>query len=146
LPEPSKALVTSHEYSRTFRNSTVVVELRGMSEVEAQEFIHQRLRMLRIEKLLSNQAQLEPLVVATGGNLKAISIALGLVKHERRPLQPVVDDLYIARGELFDDLFTRAWALINRCTKSEECLTSWRLRQPYLDWVSCRMKSLHISH
>jgi len=113
LPEPSKALITSREYSRAFRNSTIVVDLRGMSEAEAQEFIGQRLRVLRIERLVSDHSQLEPLVVATGGNPKAIEIALGLVKHERRPLQQVVDDLYAARGELFDDLFTRAWALLD---------------------------------
>ena len=32
-----------------------------------------------------------------------------MIKYERRPLQQVVDDLYAARGELFDDLFARAW-------------------------------------
>src|SRR5436853_78089 len=35
LPEPSKVLVTSREYSRAFRNSTVVVDLHGMREAEA---------------------------------------------------------------------------------------------------------------
>lgn len=117
LPEPSKALITSREYGREFRRSCWPVELRGMSEGEAQQFIGQRLRVLRIEKLVSDQAQLEPLVVAIGGNPKAIEIALGIVKHERRPLQQVVDDLYAARGELFDDLFTRAWALLDEAAR-----------------------------
>jgi LuxR family glucitol operon transcriptional activator len=117
LPEPSKAIVTSREYGRAFRRNCWPVELRGMREDEAQEFIGQRLRVLRIEKLVSDQAQLEPLVVATGSNPKAIEIALGLIKHERRPLQQVVDGLYAARGELFDDLFTRAWALLDEATR-----------------------------
>jgi len=117
LPEPSKAIVTSREYGREFRRNCWPVELRGMRDDEAQEFIGQRLRVLRIEKLVSDQAQLEPLVVATGGNPKAIEIALGLIKHERRPLPQVVDDLYAARGELFDDLFTRAWSLLDEAAR-----------------------------
>jgi hypothetical protein len=117
LPEPSKAIVTSREYSRAFRNSTIVVDLRGMSEAEAQEFIGQRLRFLKIEKLVGARAQLDPLVAATGGNPKALEVALGLIKHERRPLQYVVDDLYAARGELFDDLFARAWALLDEAAR-----------------------------
>src|SRR6266540_3613858 len=38
-------------------------------------------------------------------------------KYERRPLPQVVDDLYAARGELFDDLFTRAWALLDEAAR-----------------------------
>jgi LuxR family glucitol operon transcriptional activator len=96
-----------------------------MSEAEAQEFIGQRLRFLKIERLLSDAAQLEPLIAATGGNPKAIEIALGLVKHERRPLQQVVADLYAARGALFDDLFTRAWALLDQATRHVLLVTTF---------------------
>jgi LuxR family glucitol operon transcriptional activator len=42
---------------------------------------------------------------------------MGLLKYERRPLQQIVDDLYAARGDLFDDLFSRAWALLNEAAK-----------------------------
>jgi LuxR family glucitol operon transcriptional activator len=37
----------------------------------------------------------------------------GLLKYERRPLQQIIDDLYVARGDLFDDLFSRAWVLLD---------------------------------
>lgn len=117
LPEPSKALITSREYGRAFRNSTIVLDLRGMREEEAQTLVNQRLRMLRMEQLVSERAQLEPLLAVTGGNPKAIEIALGLVKHERRTFQQVIDDLHAARGELFDDLFTRAWALLDEAAR-----------------------------
>jgi LuxR family glucitol operon transcriptional activator len=40
-------------------------------------------------------------------------MVVGLLKYERRPLQQIVDDLYAARGDLFDDLFSRAWALLD---------------------------------
>ena len=117
LPEPSKALVTTREYRREFRRSSWPVELRGMSEAEIRTLIDQRLRQLRIEKLVGSLEQLEPLITATGGNPKAIEITLGLVKHERRPLRQVVDDLYAARGDLFDDLFARAWALLDEAAR-----------------------------
>lgn len=117
LPEPSKALITSREYSRAFRNSTMVAELRGMQDAEAQTLIAQRLRMLQLDKKAKDAAEFEPLVAVTGGNPKAIEIALGVVKHERRPLQQVIDDLYAARGELFDDLFARAWSLLDEAAR-----------------------------
>ena len=117
LPEPSKALVTTREYRREFRRSSWPVELRGMREAEVRTLIEQRLRQMRIEKLVGSLEQLEPLITATGGNPKAIEITLGLVKHERRPLRQVVDDLYAARGDLFDDLFARAWSLLDEAAR-----------------------------
>jgi LuxR family glucitol operon transcriptional activator len=117
LSEPSKALLTAREYRREFRRGGWLVELRGMTKAEAHELVVERLRVLRIEKQVSDQTQLEPLLMATGGNPKAIEIALGLIKHERRSLQQVIDDLYAARGELFNDLFTRAWALLDEAAR-----------------------------
>ncbi|MFL5802739.1 MAG: hypothetical protein ACJ8CR_13480, partial [Roseiflexaceae bacterium] len=112
LPEPSKAIITTREYRREFRSSWPI-DLSGMTEAEAQALVGERLRVLRIERLVGDQAQLAPLIAATGGNPKAIELALGVIKYERRPLQQVVDDLYAARGALFDDLFARAWTLLD---------------------------------
>ncbi|RRR74169.1 MAG: NACHT domain-containing protein [Candidatus Viridilinea halotolerans] len=117
LPEPSKALITSRAYSRAFRNSTIVVELRGMTVEEVQSLITHRLRILRIDQHVASMEQLDPLIVATGGNPKAIEITLGLIKYERRPLPQIVDDLYAARGEIFTDLFERAWALLDEAAR-----------------------------
>jgi tetratricopeptide (TPR) repeat protein len=117
LSEPSKALITAREYRREYRRGGWLVELRGMTDTEAHEFASERLHMLRIAQLVSDLALLEPLLVATGSNPKAIEIALGLVKHERRSLLQVVDDLYAARGDLFDDLFARAWALLDEAAR-----------------------------
>lgn len=113
LPEPSKAIITTREYRREFRRSNWPVELRGMSEPEAHELIQERLRVLKMNHLVSDQDQFASLIAVTGGNPKAITMSLGLLKHERRSIQQVVDDLYAARGDLFDDLFTRAWALLD---------------------------------
>jgi len=113
LPEPSKVIITTREYRREFRRGGWPVELRGMSEDEAWELMNQRMRTLRIEHIVADHALLEPLLTATGGNPKAIGMTLGLIKYERRPLQQIVEDLYAARGELFADLFTRAWSLLD---------------------------------
>ncbi|MEI8167437.1 MAG: NB-ARC domain-containing protein, partial [Chloroflexales bacterium] len=116
LPEPSKAIITSREYRREWRSSWPV-ELRGMREGEAWALISERARVLKIDRLVGERAQLEPLLAATGGNPKALSMTLGLLKYERRPLQAIVDDLYAARGDLFDDLFVRAWALLDEAAR-----------------------------
>lgn len=42
---------------------------------------------------------------------------MAYIKYEHRPLQQVVDDLYAARGELFDDLFAHAWALLDEAAR-----------------------------
>jgi len=117
LPEPSKALITTREYRREYRRGGWPVELRGMSEGEIRSLIDQRLQQLRIERLVGSLEQLDPLIIATGGNPKAIEITLGLVKHEHRRLQQVVDDLYAGRGGLFNDLFARVWALLNEAAR-----------------------------
>jgi tetratricopeptide (TPR) repeat protein len=84
-----------------------------MTESEAFAFIQERLKVLRFTALINDPRIFDPLVMMTGGNPKAIEMALGLVKHQRQPLQQVIDDLCTARGELFDDLFTQAWSLLD---------------------------------
>jgi hypothetical protein len=117
LPEPSKAIITTREYQRAYRRGGWPVELRGMSEEEARTLLQQRMERLRIAHLVHDQTQLEPLLSATGGNPKAITMVAGLLKYERRPLQQIIDDLYAARGDLFDDLFNRVWALLDEAGK-----------------------------
>jgi tetratricopeptide (TPR) repeat protein len=112
LPEPSKAIITTRAYRRELRSSWPI-DLGGMDDAEARQLIAERLRALKIERLVDDPAQLDPLIRATGGNPKAIELAIGLLKHERRPLGQVVDDLHTARGALFDDLFQRAWSLLD---------------------------------
>ena len=113
LPEPSKALITTREDRREFRRGGWPVELRGMTEAEARAFVVERLRVLRLDRLVSDAAQLAPLVEATAGNPKAIELMLGLLKYQRQPLQELIGQLYAARGEIFDDLFARTWSLLD---------------------------------
>jgi hypothetical protein len=116
LPEPSKAIITTREYRRELRSSWPI-DLGGMADAEAMLLIAERLRALKIEKLVDDPAQLGSLIRATGGNPKAIELAIGLIKYERRPLTQVVGDLSTARGALFDDLFLRAWSLLDAAAR-----------------------------
>ena len=125
MPEPSKALITTREYWREFRRGGWPVELRGMSEAEAWELMSEHARALKIDRLLNERAELEPLLAATGGNPKALTMTMGLIKYERRPLQQVVDDLYAARGEIFDKLFTRAWSLLDEAARRVLLVTTF---------------------
>lgn len=127
LPEPSKALVTSRERHRAWWGSWLI-ELRGMTHAEARELIQERVRVLKIERLVSDESQLEPLIAATGGNPKAITLVMGLLKYERRPLRQMVDDLYAARGEVFEDLFDRAWALLDEAARRVLLVTTFFCR------------------
>lgn len=117
LPEPSKALITTREYRREYRRGGWPVELRGMSGAEAWELTKERAQVLKIERLIGERTQIEALLAATGGNPKALALTLGLLKYERRLLQDLVDDLYAARGDLFEDLFHRAWALLDEAAR-----------------------------
>jgi tetratricopeptide (TPR) repeat protein len=112
LPEPSKALITTRTRQRDFW-SCWLVELRGMSEREAQQLIVQRLRALRLDHFIGDLASFEPLIAVTGGNPKALEIALGLIKYSHRALPQIVDDLAAGRDALFDDLFAHAWSLLD---------------------------------
>ena len=112
LPEPSKSLVTSREYHAEFRSSWPV-DLRGMSQAEGDEFVRNQLRFLRMEELVENPLELAPICEVTGGNPKAIMLVLGYLKHGQHPLNEVIDEIYAGRGNLFDDLFTRAWQLLD---------------------------------
>lgn len=112
LPEPSKALVTSREYHPEFRSSWPV-DLGGMNKQEATEFVSNQLHTLRMDTLVQDPAEMDPLWEATGGNPKAILLALGNLKHGHRPLGEVIGELYQGHGDLFDDLFQRSWQLLD---------------------------------
>jgi tetratricopeptide (TPR) repeat protein len=111
LPVPSKALVTS----RTLPPAGIVacvVELAPMNSAEAQALIGERVQQSSLRRVPGATAQLAPLAAATGGNPKAIELAVSLVQH--RPLHDVLADLDSGREQLFfADLFANAWALLD---------------------------------
>jgi transcriptional regulator with XRE-family HTH domain len=116
LPEPSKVIITTREYRREFRQGGWQVELGGMIEDEAQAFVMQRLHALHFKEA-PQPGQMAPLINAAGGNPKAIEMALGSLKLERRPLSDAVADLKHAHGEFFDELFARNWSLLDEAAR-----------------------------
>lgn len=116
LPEPSKVLITTREYRREFRNSAIAVDLRGMTDHEAHALVVERLKLLRLDTLVKRHEQFAPLIMASGGNPKVIELTLGLIKNGRTMTQ-VVEDLHAARGDIFTDLFERAWSLLDEASR-----------------------------
>lgn len=117
LPEPSKAVLTTREYRREFRQGAWHVELRGMTEPEARDFVAQRLLMLRLGPAALTDDEMGHLIALTGGNPKAMELALGGLKHARRLIADVLDDLASARGEPFDELIERSWSGLDESSR-----------------------------
>lgn len=110
LPGPSKALVTSR-FALPALDQAYLVELEPMAEAEIRALIAERLPRSRLRGLPGGVEQLLPLAAAAGGNPKAAELALGLLQH--RALPDVLADLISARAPLFDELFARAWELLD---------------------------------
>lgn len=112
LPAPSKALVTSRVAPPPYVPA-YLVDLAPMDAGEAQALIAERVaRSPALRRIPGVAAELAPLAAAAGGNPKAISLAIGLAQHQR--LETILADLRDARNQqLFDDLFARAWGLLD---------------------------------
>lgn len=113
LPEPSKALVTTREYRSEFQQGAWLIELGGMSEPEAEQLITERMRQLNLKLTPGDDAR-QQLIVATGGNPKAIEMLLGLVKSTGQPLAQVVANLLTSSADLLADLFATSWQLLHQ--------------------------------
>jgi tetratricopeptide (TPR) repeat protein len=110
LPGPSKALVTSR-FALAALADAYLVELGPMSDAEVRALIAEWLPRSRLRGLAGAVDQLTPVATAVGGNPKAAEVALGLLQH--RALHEVIADLAGARAQLFDELFARAWDLLD---------------------------------
>jgi len=131
LPEPSKVLITTREYRREYRNGTWPIELGGFNNDEAEIFLDQRLRHLRIDHLSYDRTQLHQLIEVTGGNPKVLGMALGNLKFSRHTLQQVTEDLRSAHGECFSLLFETNWSLLDEAAR--RVLLSATLFRPSAD-------------
>ncbi|MEM8534265.1 MAG: NB-ARC domain-containing protein [Chloroflexota bacterium] len=113
LPEPSKALITTREYRTEFQPSSWLVELGGMRQTEAIEFITARSRQLNLH-LRDDDDLTHQLIDATGGNPKAIGVLLGLVKGTGQPLFQAINQLHTGHENVFVDLFEMSWSLLSQ--------------------------------
>ncbi len=116
VPEPSKVIVTTRELSRAWW-TTWPIQVGKMTEAEAQQLIDERTHVLSLPPVIREPALFEQFLHLTEGNPKAITLSLGLHKYERRPLHQIIADLRSGQGELFDDLFARAWQVIDEAAR-----------------------------
>lgn len=118
IPDPSKVLITSR--TSQLRN-TRPINLKGLDDPAALQLIRNSAGSLGLESLETASAEtLLPLVRVTGGNPKAIGMALGYIKRGRLSLSEVVEHLYIASktvNNVFDDLFARVWNVMTQNAK-----------------------------
>jgi len=115
LPDPSKALITSRE--QKLRQARAI-SLRGMEQSEALALIRsegKRLGLLTVEN--ADEKVLLRLYEATGGAPLAIKWAVGQIKQRGQSLDTVLDHLYEARGDVFENIFTRSWGLLSENAK-----------------------------
>ncbi|MFQ6059416.1 MAG: NB-ARC domain-containing protein, partial [Anaerolineae bacterium] len=111
LPEPSKALITSRE--QKLRQARAI-SLRGMEQGEALALIRnegKRLGLGAVEQ--AEERVLLRLYEATGGAPLAIKWAVGQMKQRGQSLDTVLDYLYGARGDIFENIFARSWGLLS---------------------------------
>jgi LuxR family glucitol operon transcriptional activator len=118
IPDPSKVLITS----RTSQlRSTRPITLKGLEDPAAVALIRNSAGSLGLESLeTASEATLLPLVRVTGGNPKAIEIALGYIKRGRLSLNEVIEHLHVAGktvNNVFDDLFVRVWNVMTEDTQ-----------------------------
>jgi predicted phosphodiesterase len=126
IPEPSKVLITSRKYNYLIINQATIVDLKGMETNEAYGFIKKRLEDLGIPDLYRGINDFDDLIKNTGGNPKAINIALGYIKYECKTLPCIIKNISEAQDEeLFDSLFGKCWALLN--DKSKDVLLALSL-------------------
>jgi hypothetical protein len=111
IPEPSKVLITSRRNPHEIGGNPV--DLTGMSYEEAQELIGLTLDARNIGHLKRDPEKFRPLIEITGGNPKAIELAIGLLKQSSQSYDQILAKFRTANHELFDDLFARAWELLD---------------------------------
>lgn len=117
IPEPSKALITSRENFSQFRRSGWLVELEGMTRSEAHEFLRARAQALKLNRLITDLSQFEPVLQVTGGNPKALDLSLGYLKFSGQTLEQIMRSIEAAQGEIFDDLFSQSWEMLDEAAR-----------------------------
>jgi LuxR family glucitol operon transcriptional activator len=110
LPEPSKALITTREQKL---RQAWAISLKGLTVLEALALIRNEGRRLGLTALEHAEDHvLLHLYQATGGAPLAIKWAAAQIKQKGQSLDTVLASLHEARGDIFEDVFSRSWALL----------------------------------
>lgn len=110
LPSPSKVLITTRQQNLHWTNA---ISLKGLSQAEGLTLIRlegERIGIQAFEDV--EDATLIRLYEATGGAPLAIRWTVGQIKHRGQSLESILEVLHGARGDMFEDLFSRSWSLM----------------------------------
>ncbi|MGH7597576.1 MAG: NB-ARC domain-containing protein [bacterium] len=112
LPEPSKCLITSRVQSL---RQARAVSLRGMAKEEALLLIKNEGGRLDInlDPLIVDERNFQRFYDATGGAPLAIRWSIGQIKQRGQSIEGVLNSLYGAKGDFFENIFQRAWSLLS---------------------------------
>lgn len=116
LPEPSKALLTTRESLPEFRQGVWLIELHGMANAEAWEFISERVRQIGLKPTPSDPVR-QQLIATTGGNPRAIELLLGFAKNTGQPLTHMVAQFEATSGDLLNNLFDASWQVLSEAAQ-----------------------------
>ena len=115
LPEPSKVLITTREQKLP---QVRPVSIKGLTEVEALALIRGEGRRLGLASFEQAEDRiLGRLYQATGGAPLAIKWAVGQIKQKGQSLDAVLAALHEARGDIFEQVFTRSWNFLTPDTQ-----------------------------
>lgn len=127
IPEPSKVLITSRlAQLRGPLDRPWVVHLRGFSEDEAFQLIHNHVQRLELaESLVANEDDLRRLIRITEGNPQAIVMALGYLENRDIQLNVIIGDLQTASQSveaIFDYLYQKEWEALESYPDAQHLL------------------------
>lgn len=114
VPNPSKILITYRHNPIKSPFGGMYINLRGLIESEAIEFINDEFRRLEIPP---NDCDLKPLIRVTRGNPKAIELIMRHVKWGIVKLSNIKKHLRNKTGvseEIFDILFNHSWKELSK--------------------------------
>jgi tetratricopeptide (TPR) repeat protein len=114
LPPPSRALLTSR-FMLPILSNAAIVELGPMNTGEIQAFVSDWLAPYKRHGLLGRRDEVDKLASSVGGNVKALELALGLLQQQS--LAELKLELPNAKQELFKELLSRAWHLLDSASK-----------------------------
>lgn len=110
LPEPSKALLTTRVYRPELRQGAWLVELDGMSELEARQFITHRSQRYGAPALPDTVRS--QLIAFAGGNPQVIDIILGIHRDTDQPIGEIIAQGDGGPDAAIEALLAASWAAL----------------------------------
>lgn len=110
IPAPSKVLITSRQVTIP---SAWLIRLKGLPRDEALTLIRREAERLDLDSIVqASDLVLSRLYEGTGGVPLAIKWSLGQIRQKGQTLERVLSNLYHARGDVFETIFSRSFEML----------------------------------